>query len=154
MYALWRWYASKAPSDDDRGAWEPQPFPYPPVPRSTDPGDGHHHLHVPVDVSPGGGPETDAGDEAAEDSTSPAPHVHVPAEVSPGGGPDTDAAPAVAPWMDPVDGACPLSHPVKAKLGSGIYHAPGTALYDRTKPDRCYLDPTAAESDGLRPPKR
>ena len=30
--------------------------------------------------------------------------------------------------------------PVKAKLASGIYHVPGGGNYERTKPDRCYVD--------------
>ncbi len=55
---------------------------------------------------------------------------------------------STAPW-----GRCPPTHPIKAKLGSGIYHAPGGANYARTKPDRCYVDETAAEADGLRPSK-
>jgi hypothetical protein len=57
-------------------------------------------------------------------------------------------------WCEPVDGGCPTSHPVKAKLASGIYHVPGGQSYDRTNPDRCYLDASAAESDGLRASKR
>jgi hypothetical protein len=57
-------------------------------------------------------------------------------------------------WVEPVDGTCPTSHPVKAKLASGIFHVPGGALYDRTSPDRCYADASAAESDGLRASKR
>jgi hypothetical protein len=61
---------------------------------------------------------------------------------------------AAKPWVDPVDGACPVSHPVKAKLGSGIYHVPGGVSYDRTVPDRCYASAGAAESDGLRASKR
>lgn len=56
--------------------------------------------------------------------------------------------------IDPLDGECPDSHPVKGKLSSGIYHQPGGLNYTRTRADRCYLDPTAAESDGLRPSKR
>ena len=56
-------------------------------------------------------------------------------------------------WIEPVDGACPASHPIKAKLSSGIYHSPGGMNYERTHPDRCYIDGTAAESDGLRPAK-
>ena len=65
------------------------------------------------------------------------------------------AAPAAAPpWVDPDDGSCPASHPVKAKLASGIYHRPGGQSYDRTRPDRCYRDPAAAEADGLRAAKR
>jgi hypothetical protein len=58
-----------------------------------------------------------------------------------------------AAWLDPVDGDCPPTHPVKAKLSSGIYHLPGMAAYARTHPDRCYLDAAAAEADGLRPAK-
>ena len=57
-------------------------------------------------------------------------------------------------WVDPADsGACPAHHPVKAKLSSGIFHVPGGANYDRTKPDRCYLSAEAAEADGLRQSK-
>ena len=56
-----------------------------------------------------------------------------------------------APWVEPkADGTCPASHPIKAKVKSGIYHEPGGANYDRTKPDRCYLDAATAEADGLR----
>jgi hypothetical protein len=58
------------------------------------------------------------------------------------------------PWVEPVDGACPGSHPVKGKLTSSIFHVPGGFNYPRTKPDRCYLDAAAAEADGLRPSKR
>ena len=65
-------------------------------------------------------------------------------------------APAVpAPWVDPpAGGTCPASHPVKAKLTSGIFHVPGGANYDRTTPDRCYSSPEAAVADGLRAAKR
>jgi hypothetical protein len=54
------------------------------------------------------------------------------------------------PWIEPDDGACPATHPVKAKLASGIFHVPGGANYDRTNADRCYLSVEAAENDGLR----
>jgi hypothetical protein len=57
-------------------------------------------------------------------------------------------------WVDAAEGACPASHPVKAKLSSGIYHLPGGATYERTLADRCYTSAAAAESDGLRPAKR
>ncbi|MCZ7536879.1 MAG: hypothetical protein M5T61_13910 [Acidimicrobiia bacterium] len=60
----------------------------------------------------------------------------------------------MAPSMDPIDGTCPASHPVKAKLSSGIFHVPGGSSYERTKPDRCYVDADSAEADGLRPAKR
>ena len=59
-----------------------------------------------------------------------------------------------ATWVEPVDGACPASHPVKAKLSSGIFHVPGGQNYDRTHADRCYVDEGAATSDGLRRSQR
>ena len=62
--------------------------------------------------------------------------------------------PLVAPWVEPSGDVCPTSHPVKGKLASKIFHLPGMLNYDRTKPDRCYRDVTAAETDGLRPAKR
>lgn len=57
-------------------------------------------------------------------------------------------------YLEPVAGACPASHPVKAKLASGIFHVPGGQSYERTTPDRCYLDAAAAMRDGLRASKR
>jgi hypothetical protein len=63
-------------------------------------------------------------------------------------------AEAGAAWLEPVGDDCPSSHRVKGKLSSGIYHLPGMMAYDRTKPDRCYVDAAAAEADGLRPAKR
>jgi hypothetical protein len=59
-----------------------------------------------------------------------------------------------AKWVEPVAGACPLTHPVKGNVMSGIYHVPGGRFYESTKPGRCYLDATAAEADGLRASKR
>jgi len=55
-----------------------------------------------------------------------------------------------AAWVEPDGDACPAGHPVKAKLSSKIFHVPGGANYERTKPDRCYRDEAAAEADGLR----
>lgn len=80
----------------------------------------------------------------------PQPQAAPPHEESAGAGADGLVATAV----DATDGACPATHPIKAKLASGIYHAPGGAAYDRTRADRCYVDAAAAEADGLRPPKR
>jgi hypothetical protein len=57
-------------------------------------------------------------------------------------------------WIEPNGNACPATHPVKAKLASGIYHEPGGQMYDRTAPDRCYRDADAAVADGLRASKR
>ena len=58
-------------------------------------------------------------------------------------------------WSGPNDdGSCPSSHPVKAKLASGVFHLPGMANYERTKADRCYPDAEAAQADNLRQAKR
>jgi hypothetical protein len=57
-------------------------------------------------------------------------------------------------WVGPIDGECPPGYPVKAKLGSRIYHQPGGLSYERTRPDRCYPSAEAAEADGFRAAKR
>ena len=62
--------------------------------------------------------------------------------------------PAPVAWVDPDGRICPPTHPIKAKLSSGIFHIPGGVNYERTNPERCYLDAAAAEADGLRPSKR
>jgi hypothetical protein len=71
---------------------------------------------------------------------------------------EPDAVPAPEPtgtWVEPsADGGCPDGYPVKAKLSSKIFHVPGGTMYDRTVPDRCYVDVAAAEADGLRQSKR
>ncbi len=87
----------------------------------------------------------------------------VGAAVAPGAGGEaaTPGGEAVAPgagagpsWVEPAGGGCPPSHPIKAKLRSGLYHLPGMAAYERTQPDRCYRDEVAAQADGLRRAKR
>jgi hypothetical protein len=64
------------------------------------------------------------------------------------------APPPAAAWVDPVAKACPTAHPIKAKLSSNIFHAPGGVNYERTVPDRCYRDEAAAEADGFVKSKR
>ncbi len=68
---------------------------------------------------------------------------------------DGSAAPAPeGAWVEPgPDGSCPVSHPVKVKLRSGIYHVPDGAAYERTNADRCYPDAASAEGDGYRASK-
>jgi hypothetical protein len=68
-------------------------------------------------------------------------------------GPLTDEA-AEARWVPPVEKLCPEGFPIKAKVSSGVYHAPGGAMYDRTTPDRCYASREDAERDGFRSSKR
>ena len=57
-------------------------------------------------------------------------------------------------WVAASNGVCPPSHPIKAKLSSKIFHAPGARNYGRTHADRCYPDEGSAEADGLRPALR
>lgn len=78
----------------------------------------------------------------------PQPHHHVDIRT------EAVAAEPTATWVEANGGTCPVSHPVKAKLASGIFHVPGGGNYDRTNPDRCYVSPEAAEADGLRAAKR
>jgi hypothetical protein len=67
--------------------------------------------------------------------------------------PDEDH-PLAAPWTAPgPDGACPVSHPIKAKENSRIFHVPGGRSYERTRADRCYADAGAADADGYRAAK-
>jgi hypothetical protein len=98
---------------------------------------------------------------------------HPAADTSPAPGAGTDPGAAAVPvvsddpvaalgdlataaaqtWVEPVDGACPVTHPVKANGNSGIYHLPGGQFYARTRPTRCYADAAAAEADGYRAAK-
>ena len=57
-------------------------------------------------------------------------------------------------YVEPEAGACPPTHPVKAKLASRLFHLPGMFAYDRTRPDRCYLDASTAVADGFTQAKR
>jgi hypothetical protein len=78
-----------------------------------------------------------------------APEVPTAAPVPP------PAAPPAHAWVEPSsDDLCPQSHAIKAKLSSKIFHLPGMLAYERTKPDRCYAEESAAEADGLRKAKR
>ena len=81
----------------------------------------------------------------------PLPAEPPPAEAAAAAIPEPEAAAPADPWVMPLDGgSCPVSHPVKAKMASGIFHLPGMAMYARTRADRCYASADAAEADGLR----
>ena len=87
-------------------------------------------------------------------SSAPFPFPPIPRDGVGAGAAVPPAPISVAAWVEPdADGECPSTHPIKAKMTSGIYHVPGGANYARTKPDRCYADAAAAEADGLRPSK-
>ena len=81
----------------------------------------------------------------------PVPHAPDPADAAKTA-PGTTAPEST--WVEPDGDHCPPTHPVKAKIASGIYHVPGGQMYERTTPDRCYRDAAAAAADGLRASKR
>jgi hypothetical protein len=95
---------------------------------------------------------TAPGSRPLEWEAQPFPYPPQPASIPV---PEAAATTSAAPWVEPLDdGACPVGHPVKAKVASGIYHVEGGANYARTRADRCYSSPEAAEADGLRAAKR
>ena len=68
---------------------------------------------------------------------------------------EVDVAAEATVKVDPDSGGgCPVTHPIKGKRSSGIYHQPGGFAYARTHADVCYVDASAAEDDGLRAAKR
>lgn len=93
---------------------------------------------------PADGPNDPAG-AAMPTATKPEPKKAAPEKAAPK---------QPASWVEPNGGSCPTSHPIKAKLSSGIFHSPGGRSYDRTNADRCYVDADAAVADGLRAAKR
>ena len=65
-----------------------------------------------------------------------------------------EPAPAASGWVEPIDGECPASHPIKGNADSMIFHVPGGMSYERTQAERCYCTAEDAEADGFRPAKR
>lgn len=90
----------------------------------------------------------------AAEPTSPAAPTKSPTKKAPAEKAAATKKAAVKAWVEPARGVCPTSHPVKAKLASKIFHLPGMLHYERTNPDRCYVDAAKAEADGLRAAKR
>ena len=115
------WRWFESQRSDSSLSWEAQPAPFPPQPR-------------------------------AETSPTPATPVTTAEPVTATEPVAAQAAPASSgdAWVEPTEGTCPASHPVKAKMSSKIFHVEGGLNYERTHPDRCYRDAAAAEADGLR----
>lgn len=78
-----------------------------------------------------------------------APPDTAPADPADPADPDTEQT-----WVEPIDGGCPLTHPVKGNADSGIFHVPGGMSYERTVAERCYATEADAEADGFRRAKR
>jgi hypothetical protein len=115
------WRWFEAQRSESGLSWEAQPAPFPPQPRAENPR----------------APATPVTTTEPVTATEP-----VAAQAAPASGGEA--------WVEPTDGTCPASHPVKAKMSSKIFHVAGGLNYERTHPDRCYRDPAAAEADGLR----
>lgn len=49
---------------------------------------------------------------------------------------------------------CPSGYPIKGNASSMIYHVPGGAFYDRTKPEQCFATESAARAEGYRKSQR
>ena len=64
------------------------------------------------------------------------------------------ATPESARWIEPTNGSCPDSHPIKGNADSMIFHVPGGMSYERTLAERCYCTAEDAEADGFRQAKR
>ena len=87
-------------------------------------------------------------------TTTPTPSTALIADPESNGAAEHNGNSSNGSWVEPDGGSCPLTHPIKAKLSSGIFHEPGGGNYDRIRAERCYVDPDAAIADGLRAPKR
>jgi hypothetical protein len=108
---------------------------------ALDPGTPREAQWPPLDIPPP--PATAPTPDAASET----PPIEEPSDGS-------AAPPPPGRWVEPTEtGGCPVSHPIKVKLRSGIYHVPNGAPYDRTNADRCYADAAAAEADGYRASK-
>ncbi|MFZ3072286.1 MAG: YHYH domain-containing protein [Thermodesulfobacteriota bacterium] len=71
----------------------------------------------------------------------------------------TDKAKGLSKGIPPTDEwTCPETHPIKGNIniqaGTMIYHLPGGAYYNRTKPEKCYATEEDAVAAGFRKPKR
>ncbi len=111
----------------------------------------HEHEHDHAEVTHTHYPHADFEKEHRGEA-----HDHDHAAPVKGGGAKKAAGKKAArrAWVEPDDGMCPPSHPVKAKLSSRLFHLPGMAFYNRTRADRCYADEESAVQDGLTRAKR
>jgi hypothetical protein len=137
-YTAWRAWNARVPPRAQGGVeWSTAPFPFPPVPSAA---------------SPASATKPAAPQAATPKAATPKAATAKPAK--PQAATQKSSRARASAWVEPkADGNCPPTHPIKAKMASGIFHAPGGANYARTKPDRCYVDAAAATADGLRPAK-
>lgn len=104
--------------------------------------------------APSLGLPTEPWPRLAPDPAAPAAPTTSPTEKAPAKKAAASNKATIKTWVEPAGSVCPTSHPVKARLASKIFHSPGMLHYERTNPDRCYVDAEGAEADGLRAAKR
>ncbi len=81
--------------------------------------------------------------------------VAVPAAQPPAVATITErAATGARTWVLADDGRCPPGYPLKAKVASRVFRAPGMPGYEQSRPDRCYPTEEAAVADGFTKAKR
>lgn len=71
--------------------------------------------------------------------------------AAPAGAAAAESTPGVAPA---TASSCPADHPIKGyasrRSEAGVYYAPGSASYDRVKPERCFASEAQARQAGYR----
>ena len=68
-------------------------------------------------------------------------------------GPGSASAPAGG-RVAPTGMTCPDTNPIKGNRASMIYHQPGGAFYEQTRPEDCFASPADAEAAGYRRSQR
>lgn len=143
--AMKRWIDGPEPSASS-ASWEPAgdlsraapKAEAPPAPKSA---------FTPAPPTPPGLTPAAEASSATADGPTPAP-IPVPDAAG-------DPVETFPRWVTPdPTGEAPDSHPVKVKTASKVYREPGSAGYDRCRPDRCYATVQAAEADGFTRAKR
>lgn len=101
-------------------------------------------------------PRLELAPQPAATAVQPAPAVTPgqPAPATQPGSSGQPAAPTSAGFAPPTGGNCPPTHPIKGNRNSGIYHAPGGSLYEATRPEQCFAQPSDAEAAGYRRSQR
>jgi hypothetical protein len=64
------------------------------------------------------------------------------------------AQPSSGSRILPTGNTCPAASPVKGNRESKIYHVPGGAFYESTRPEECFATPADAEAAGYRRSQR
>jgi len=97
-----------------------------------------------------------ARESAATDTRMTAPAQAIPAKPATADAEQERSAATPSGQVAPIDGECPITHPIKGNKGSMgalIYHNRDSVSYDRTNPEVCFATEKDAESAGYRAPR-